>query len=256
MAAEGLARQILALATDLGKLSSAVERLDAETGTLRTRVTSLDPLQVALDELESRTSTLQVDIGAIVPLRSALTSLTGQVAQLRQDLTALASQSEEKVMVWDWATMNQEEAGNAWKTLTDWVRNVLAGRYGWVGHTSGINPSSTKGGQTPLPLIPPCWYLHQEAVEELSWLCQEYERLFTTRYGTPSKVGDWHDRYAPGVRRRLAAALSDCAKKNGHKEAILQPMAVEDDAALSEVIARDLEWRPSAPPPGPVEATS
>ena len=51
--------------------------------------------------------------------------------------------------------------------------------------------------------IPPCWYRHRDVVIELSWLCQEWLKIYTTSYGTPHRAGDWHDRYAPGVKPKM-----------------------------------------------------
>lgn len=259
-----LASQVLALATGLAKVEQTVEGSLGKRGEkLQAALTALDlgPLQDAIDHLEDRTAGLQQGMESISPLRDGLTALTEQVGQLRKDLTALASESEEKLQLWDWTAMDQQQASDAWAALIAWVRDVLAGRYGWVGWTAGINAQQNNGSSsTPLPRIPPCWYRHESARWELSWLCQEWLKLYTTSHGTPSKAGDWHDRYAPGVRRRVSAALAACAKGRVHvddtPETTIMPLGIDDDEAMSSFVGWDLQQRRSAPAPGPVPAST
>ncbi|GAA1377221.1 hypothetical protein ACFPK5_00360 [Streptomyces beijiangensis] len=256
-----MATQVLALAKSVHRVEQQVEQVGERGEHLETRLTALDlgPLQEAIDHLEDRTSGLQEDMAAVTKLREALTALGGQVAQLRQDLVALAADpAEEKLALWDWTVMDQQQAHEAWGVLIPWVRDVLAARYGWVGHVNGLNTNAQNGSSAALPRIPPCWYRHETAVWELSWLCQEWHKLYKTSAGTPSKAGDWHDRYAPGVRRRLAAALSSCAKKGAHVEETMEntvlPRGIDDDETMSAFLRWDLDQRQPPPDPGPVPA--
>jgi outer membrane murein-binding lipoprotein Lpp len=259
----GLAAQLLALAKDVSKVEQQVKAEGERGEQLQAALDriDLDPVQEAIDHLEDRTSGLLEQMESITPLRNALSALAGQVAQLRQDLTALAEEpGEEKLALWDWTMMNQQQAHEAWSILTNWVQVILAGRYGWVGYPADALAGNfgPPGAQGVPSRIPPCWYRHHEAVWELSWLCQEWIKLYTTSYGTPSKAGDWHDRYAPGVRRRLAVALEKC--KDGHKtaeETLDRPAEGYDDQdALFAFIKEDLGYRQPAPAPGPVAASS
>ncbi|MGW6412180.1 hypothetical protein ACWF95_34005 [Streptomyces vinaceus] len=245
----GLATQVLALASAVAKLDVQVKAEGTRGKELQDVVAGLIPLQDALDHLEDRTAGLQAGMEAIEPLREALAAMTGQVAQLRQDLAALAADpAEEPLLVWNWAWtgMDQEQAREAWGTLVPWVHNVLAGQYGWVGLSDPTSVTMTR--------IPPCWYRHREAVLELSWLCQEWNRIYTTSYGTPSKAGDWHDRYAPGVRRRLMLALEKCA--SGHQDDQRELYTGFDkQEQLSAWQDWDLKQREAAPAPGPTAAS-
>ncbi|MFD8386574.1 hypothetical protein ACFV2X_50135 [Streptomyces sp. NPDC059679] len=272
MAADSsLATQVFALAKDLARVEQDVEQLGERGSKVQEALAALDlgPVQDAIDHLEERTAGLQEEVDGLAPLRDGLTALTGAVAKLRQDLDAFAAKpEEEKLALWDWTAMNQEQANEAWFILIDWVRDVLAGEYGWVGppadvFAAGGHALPGSGPQTP-PRIPPCWYRHREAVWELSWLCQEWIKLYKTSYGTPSKAGDWYDRYARGVKQRLVTALAKC--RNGHVDDpwawttdpnhISAPRGIDDDEALSQWLSRDLTQRQPAPAPGPVEATS
>jgi hypothetical protein len=255
----GLATQVFVLAKDVAKIEQQVEALGERSVELHAALDAVDlgPLQEAIDHIEDRTAGMQAEVASVAPLRDAITALTGQVAQIRQDLTAMAAApAEEKLALWDWTTMNQEQAHEAWLTLISWVRDELADQYGWVGPPADALAGGYGTETGPPARIPPCWYRHPDAVRELSWLCQEWLKLYRTSYGTPSKAGDWHDRYAPGVRRRLAAALHKC--RNGHQNDALArpPQGVDDDEALSDYVSYDINRRPPGPPPGPVQATS
>ncbi|MFF4647464.1 hypothetical protein [Streptomyces sp. NPDC001389] len=269
----GLASQMFTLAKDLAKVEKEVEALGARGAEVQASLAGLDlgPVQEAIDHLEDRTSGLQVQVQALSSIPDGLAALTKAVKAIREDLEALAAEpAEEKLAVWNWAFqggMNKEEAGDAWQTLVGWVRSVLQGQYEWVGPPATMfaktGYGSISGGPVTPPRIPPCWYRHREAVIELSWLCQEWIKIYTTSYGTPARAGDWHDRYAPGVKRRVIAALSVCGEKGTHVDAPWMtdrnhenaPRAIDDDAALSTWVGWDLQHRPDAPAAGPVEAS-
>lgn len=271
----GLAGQVFALAKDLAKVEKDVKALDERDGELKAALAALDlgPLQLAIDHLEERTAGLHDEVQALAPIREALTKLTEQVKQIAEDLQALAADpAEEKLAVWNWSFkdgMDQEQAAEAWGVLVDWVRSELQGSYGWVGwpedmfaKTSGGYGSVGSGPMTE-PRIPPCWYRHRKAVFELGWLCQEWLKIYRTSYGTPSRAGDWHDRYAPNVKRRLTTALSKCIEKGVHVDDPWvtdssqpgAPLAIDDDEALTHWVSWDLRYRPEPPSAGPVAAS-
>ncbi|MFF0487262.1 hypothetical protein [Streptomyces sp. NPDC004435] len=268
----GLAGQVFALAKDLAKVEKDVETLGESKGDVRTALAQLGNVQEALDHLEERTGGLQEQVQALAPLRSGLEALTKTVKQIGEDLKALAAEpAEEKLAVWNWSLdqgMDREQAAEAWDVLIKWVRNELQYGYGWVGwkaspyaNNTGNLPNS--GGPQVAARIPPCWYRHREAVRELSWLCQEWIKIYRTSYGEPNKAGDWHDRYAPGVKRRVIAALGTCIDANKHQddpwEANWQlptaPLAIDNDAELSSYLDWELSNRREPPAPGPVAAS-
>jgi len=269
----GLASQVFALAKDIGKVEKDVKALGERDGAVRDALTQLGSVQEALDHLEEQTSGLQTEVQALAPLQQRLDSLGSTVKKVTEELEALAARPEEKLAVWNWSFdqgMDKEEAGEAWEILIRWVRSELQGSYGWVGPpadmfaktTGGFAPASNGGPVTP-SRIPPCWYRHREAVIELSWLCQEWIKIYRTSYGQPHRAGDWHDRYAPGVKRRVIAALTRCMGENGHQDDIWvtdpgvggAPQAIDDDAQLSNWIGWDLQHRREPPAPGPVAAS-
>lgn len=56
--------------------------------------------------------------------------------------------------------------------------------------------------------LAPCWAWHPGVVEELAVL----RGIHRVIYAEPDwlRLGDWHDRYRPGVVRRIALALAGC----------------------------------------------
>ncbi|MFF3460456.1 hypothetical protein ACFYXH_40500 [Streptomyces sp. NPDC002730] len=269
----GLASQVFTLAKDLAKVEEAVKGLGERGSTVQAALAGLDlgPIQLAIDHLEERTSGLQTEVQALAPLEEGLIALAKTVKQLRQDLEALAAKpDEENLAVWNWSLnegMDKQEAAEAWDVLVRWVRSELQGTYGWVGWPADMfakhNPTgygSVSNGPMTAARIPPCWYRHRDAVKELSWLCQEWIKIYRTSYGTPSRAGDWHDRYAPGVKRRVITALTKCVEKSAHVDEPWvtdpnqpgAPQATDDDAVLSSYLEWDLQHRREPPAPGPV----
>ncbi|MEU6284986.1 hypothetical protein [Streptomyces sp. NPDC047028] len=265
----GIAGQVFALAKDLAKAEKDIEALGEHRGDVRTALAQLGSVQEALDHLEERTGGLQEQVQALAPLRPGLDALSKTVKQIGEDLKALAAEpAEEKLAVWNWSFdqgMDREQAGEAWDILVKWVRHELQYGYGWVGWKAGAFASNNPvpGSPTEAERIPPCWYRHREAVRELSWLCQEWIKIYRTSYGAPNKAGDWHDRYAPGVKRRLISALGKCIQAGSHQDdpwdvdpkLPTAPRAIDDDAVLSSFLSWDLQNRREAPAPGPVAAS-
>ncbi|MEU4235554.1 hypothetical protein AB0F17_65790 [Nonomuraea sp. NPDC026600] len=153
---------------------------------------------------------------------STVADLTGQLATLNTRVTALealaqqqGSGEEDEPALWDWQTLLTDENGEAGQQakaeLAEWVETVLTQIYGLVAWQEKIDlrePSS-------LRKIPPCWDKHTDLVLDLAWLGQEWSRIYRTSYGTPARAGDWHDRYLPGLRRRLPnSSASGCISKH------------------------------------------
>jgi hypothetical protein len=198
-----LARQVLTLAQDLAVLARRLDDL-GDTAALRAQVTGLARRVAKLGE---------ADPGAITELATAVHGLTGRIAALEDALSQHGPSD-----LWDFTGLPGSFDGDArlqaWEQLREWVRDVLGGVY---------QLAAASGAAAPLPSgqaghkIPPCWAQHPDLVAELAWLAQEWIRLYRTPYGTPSRAGDWHDRYLPGLRRRLSASTAmPCIRKGQH----------------------------------------
>jgi hypothetical protein len=200
---DDLARQVLTLAADLAVLARRLDDL-GDPLTLRAQVTGLIRRVAKLGE---------ADPGGIGELAAAVHGLTGRIATLEDALSQRGPSD-----LWDFTGLPGSFDGDArlqaWEQLRAWVRDVLGGVYQLV---------AAPGPAAPLPSgqaghkIPPCWAEHRDLVAELAWLAQEWIRLYRTPYGTPSRAGDWHDRYLPGLRRRLSVSTAmPCIRKGQH----------------------------------------
>jgi len=88
------------------------------------------------------------------------------------------------------AARDPEVATTGLRDLIDWVETVYL-RY-------------------PDAELPSCWLWHPSVVEELWWLQGTHTAAFGDEEGSWQRIGDWHDRYRPGVARRLRAAVGGC----------------------------------------------
>lgn len=200
---DDLARQVLTLAQDLAALARRLDDL-GDPLTLRVQVSGLARRVAKLGE---------ADPAGISALAAAVHGLTGRIAALEDALSQRGPSD-----LWDFTGLPGSFDGDArlqaWEQLHAWVRDVLGGVY---------QLAAAPGPAAPLPSgqaghkIPPCWAEHLDLVAELAWLAQEWIRLYRTPYGTPSRAGDWHDRYLPGLRRRLSASTAmPCIRKGQH----------------------------------------
>jgi len=130
------------------------------------------------------------------------TSQLAHVAEIRQQiqqiLTILDTENDTSPARWFWLTMPDDEHAAKLSELTDWVETVLRTQY-----------PRYLGDQ-----IKPCWPNHPEARWELTWLYQLWTLTYLTTRPTPREAGDWHDRWTPGVLRRLTQVMTDCAPAN------------------------------------------
>lgn len=229
------------------------------------------PTDAGGGELVAQLATLAVDQTTV---RRRLDTLTAQVTDnssaladlptMAQAIRALAKEvaalqpppADPEPPLWDWAAMSTKQAAAAWETLTDWVREVLMGLYRLVDTSQewcqppseddalrglGLTESATPERSARV-LVPRCWFRHPDVVAELGWLCQSWLETFRSPAGRTTRAADWHDRYLPGVLRRINSTSTAAAcLVSPHKD----PPAPDqlDNAALSEAIRADLAHR-------------
>lgn len=192
-----LGRMLLRTAQDLAVLGQRVEQLDgmaSQVAELRERVGQL-PSGDALTEVFGE-------------LSSNLQALADRLSSLE----AAATPDDDKAKVWDFTRLQGAARDAAWQQLVSWVHGVLGDWYHCLASENGDVTALDSSDRAPK--IPWCWQRHSDLVLDLSWLCQEWQRVMK---GTdPAKVGDWHDRYLPGFRRRLRdSSAADCLTR-GH----------------------------------------
>jgi hypothetical protein len=198
-------------------------------------------LAVQILALGAQQQQLRDQLDDLSGIGDRVTGFADDLAKLGAKVDKLEARDQDKenpVRLWDWSKMNRAEANVAWKTLIEWVNEVLAGVFGAVGEIGGRKHK-----------LAPCWYQHPDAVAELSWLCQEWLRLYRSTKGTPAGAGEWHDRWLPGVIKRLEfdSPMADCLTEGRHVEP--RPgQAIDDPEVLGELVQADIDRRPEAPP--------
>lgn len=55
-----------------------------------------------------------------------------------------------------------------------------------------------------------CWAWHPWVVEELAWLAAAHRAAYDPDSGTIAAAAEWHERWRPGVVKRLSDALGFC----------------------------------------------
>jgi hypothetical protein len=221
-------------------------------------VAQLATLAVDQTTVRRRLDTLTEQVADNSSALAELPTLAAAIRALAKEVAALqAPPADPEPPLWDWAAMSTKQAAAAWETLTDWVREVLIGVYRLVDTSQewrqptaaddnalrglGLTESATPERSARVP-VPRCWFRHPDVVAELGWLCQSWLETFRSPAGRPTRAADWHDRYLPGVLRRINSTSTAAAcLVSSHKD----PPAPGglDNAALSEAIRADLEHR-------------
>ena len=114
--------------------------------------------------------------------------------QVERILALLADDGQAEPAGWFWLTLDDQAREDKLGELTDWVEAILRAQY----------PAYLADQ------IRPCWPNHPEALWELTWLYQLWCRAYLTKRPAPKDAADWHDRWAPGVLRRLSQVMARC----------------------------------------------
>jgi hypothetical protein len=155
---------------------------------------------------------------AVGSLPGRVTDLAGLVADLSAQVRDLTVRPKAGAMPsWLVAPTDQETVRQLLDELDAWLRVVLL-RY---------TDAATA--------VPECWFWHPDVVEELLWLMHAWLAAYQGEKASPSLVGDWHDRYRPGVVRRIKSLVGSCSlevhldrpDRQPHTYVLRRPEAVE-----------------------------
>jgi hypothetical protein len=159
---------------------------------------SVAALAIQVNGLRRQVEALNTKVDALASTQKkhapALADITELRHRVEQILVSLDEEGEADPPPWFWLTMDERERGQKYSELHDWVETVLRTQY----------PDYLA------EQIRPCWPNHPEARWELAWLYQLWSRAYLGERPALKDAANWHDRWSPGVLRRLGTAMSRC----------------------------------------------
>lgn len=164
----------------------------------RDEPTSVAALAVLISGLRRDLQSLTRQVAILTATQERHSAVLGEIAGLRREVEQIAGMlgdGDPQADGWFWLIMTEDQRAEHLAELTDWVDTVLRAQYpGYLRDT-----------------IRPCWPRHPEAIWELTWLYHLWCAAYLTRKPNPRASADWHDRWSPGVIRRLGEVMRRCA---------------------------------------------
>lgn len=160
---------------------------------------SVAALAVQVNELRQGARSLKAKVDVLSKTQHEQSAVVNDIGELRRQVDRildLLSEEDESTRPWFWLTMPQQEREEKFGEISDWVETVLRTQY----------PSYLANQ------IRPCWPNHPEATWELGWLYQLWSAAYIGKRSVPKDAADWHDRWAPGVIRRLGYVMGSCER--------------------------------------------
>ena len=230
----------------------------------------------ALAGVAGEVEALRTRLVDVFELPGVVSELGGMVAELADEVTAHTSRRPERAGSPSWLDLpateigpRQDAANTAARKATEAAREIdadapevapqvidpaeVAGELltelaGWVGRVYLRYPDAAAD-------FPECWLWHPTVVEELVWLHRAWTQAYVGEGASVSGAADWHDRYRPGVVRRLGTYTGSCSLE-AHTGT--QPGAAGVTAPVTDAVARIAGWwsstDPSAGAPVPSDA--
>jgi hypothetical protein len=159
---------------------------------------SVAALAIQVSELRRGVHSLTTRMDALTRTQQEHVVVLEGIAELRDQvekvLTVLTEDEEDSTEPWFWLTMDDQAREYRYSELYDWVETVLRAQY----------PDYLTGQ------VLPCWPNHPEARWELTWLYQLWHAAYLAKRPALKDAADWHDRWSPGVIRRLATVMGRC----------------------------------------------
>jgi hypothetical protein len=160
---------------------------------------SVAVLAVQVNELRQGAKSLRATVDVLSKTQREHSVVVDGIGELRRQVDRildLLSEEEESTRPWFWLTMPEQEREEKFSEMSDWMETVLRSQYpGYL--TDQIRP---------------CWPHHPEATWELAWLYQLWSAAYLGKRAMLKDAADWHDRWAPGVIRRLGHVMEPCER--------------------------------------------
>ncbi|TNC20895.1 hypothetical protein [Amycolatopsis alkalitolerans] len=174
--------------------------------------TGLEETMRAVAGLAREVEALRMAMEAVSPLPEQVRALHEQVAPLPAQVTKLA-----KVVKTLVDQAGPQEQGSktrplSWLDLDDGpeddavaaAQEVLTELSVWLIRVFLRYPDGATA-------VPECWWWHPDVVEELVCLMRAWVAAYVDKDATVGRAADWHDRYRPGVVKRIKAATGNCS---------------------------------------------
>jgi hypothetical protein len=129
-----------------------------------------------------------------------VTELRNQLTEYERALKDIAAKLD------DLGAKSRQLPAPSWLTLPakpDSAIAILADLVAWLG---AVFLRYTDAAAA----LPACWLWHPDVVEELLWLSHAHHAAY--KHTAPVQLaGDWHDRYRPGVVKRIRELTKNCS---------------------------------------------
>ena len=161
---------------------------------------SVAALAVHVNSLRREIEDLATKVGGLVAKQREHTAVLHDLTDLRhqvEQILATLTEDDDAPTTWFWLTMSDQERDEKFAELRDWVETVLRVQY----------PDYLADQ------IRSCWPNHPEARWELAWLYQLWSAAYLGERRAPRDAADWHDRWVPGVIRRLQESTAKCHRE-------------------------------------------
>ena len=157
-------------------------------------------------------------------LAEVLEAMAGRLESLEGLVEAMTAQLVDSPAggPWSWRHLGPAQTRALFTELRDWV-NWLITRYELRGEAE---------------MIPPCWFLHPVAVEELTALMVAWTAAYSQKQIAPSDaLVSWHDRWLWPTLHRLNLQLRVWAKCTGGSHVPSRPAPpVTDEASFTSFL--------------------
>lgn len=153
------------------------------------------PISAAVAGLARELEVLRRRLGKLDDLSTRVTDLARVVTNLVADVASGTATGAGGAPATSWLALADDEPT---------ARAVLDELTGWMTHVYLCYADARRS-------LPPCWLWHPDIVEELLWLMQAWTAAYRDDDATVARAADWHDRYRPGVVRRVGELSKNCS---------------------------------------------
>ena len=157
----------------------------------------------AVTGLAREVAALRERLLPLIGVDEQLTALANTVTELAGEVGQLVSRAGNSAGAPSWLDLPDGSDG-AEPLDVDSVRALLGELAVWVERIYLRYADAAKS-------FPECWLYHPDVVEELTWLRHAWWRAYQAEGAGPGLSWDWHDRYRPGVVRRVNLLAGRCS---------------------------------------------